>query len=50
MRASPVVLAGLALLAGAVPLAAQAPSRIEGSDVVAVSYPEFFDTLNRLIA
>lgn len=31
-------------------LAAQGPSRIEGSDAVAISYPGFFDTLQRLIA
>jgi 3-phosphoshikimate 1-carboxyvinyltransferase len=31
-------------------LAAQAPSRIEGADVVAVSYPDFFDTLARLVS
>jgi 3-phosphoshikimate 1-carboxyvinyltransferase len=31
-------------------LAAEAPSRIEGADVVAVSYPTFFDTLRRLAA
>jgi 3-phosphoshikimate 1-carboxyvinyltransferase len=30
-------------------LAAEAPSRIEGADVVAVSYPGFFDTLDRLV-
>jgi 3-phosphoshikimate 1-carboxyvinyltransferase len=31
-------------------LAARSPSRIEGSDVVVISYPEFFETLDRLIA
>jgi 3-phosphoshikimate 1-carboxyvinyltransferase len=31
-------------------LGAKGPSRIEGSDVVAVSYPDFFETLDRLIA
>jgi 3-phosphoshikimate 1-carboxyvinyltransferase len=31
-------------------LTAESPSRIEGSDVVAISYPEFFDTLHRLVA
>jgi 3-phosphoshikimate 1-carboxyvinyltransferase len=31
-------------------LAAAAPSRIEGADVVAVSYPAFFATLDRLVA
>jgi 3-phosphoshikimate 1-carboxyvinyltransferase len=31
-------------------LAAQAPSRIEGSDAVVISYPGFFDTLQRLLA
>jgi 3-phosphoshikimate 1-carboxyvinyltransferase len=31
-------------------LAAEAPSRIEGADVVAISYPGFFDTLDRLVA
>lgn len=31
-------------------LAARGPSRIVGSDVVAISYPDFFDTLHRLVA
>ena len=31
-------------------LAAEAPSTIEGADVVAVSYPGFFETLHRLVA
>jgi 3-phosphoshikimate 1-carboxyvinyltransferase len=31
-------------------LGADAPSRIEGSEAVAISYPEFFATLERLIA
>lgn len=31
-------------------LSAEAPSRIEGADVVAISYPGFFDTLARLVA
>jgi 3-phosphoshikimate 1-carboxyvinyltransferase len=31
-------------------LSATGPSRIEGSDVVAISYPEFFDALHRLVA
>jgi 3-phosphoshikimate 1-carboxyvinyltransferase len=31
-------------------LAAQNPSRIEGSDAVGISYPGFFDTLRRLLA
>ncbi|MGE0450246.1 MAG: 3-phosphoshikimate 1-carboxyvinyltransferase [Vicinamibacterales bacterium] len=31
-------------------LAARGPSRIEGSDAVVISYPGFFDTLQRLIA
>lgn len=31
-------------------LAGQAPSRIEGADVVAISYPGFFETLDRLVA
>jgi 3-phosphoshikimate 1-carboxyvinyltransferase len=31
-------------------LAAETPSRIEGADVVAISYPGFFDTLDRLVA
>lgn len=31
-------------------LAATAPSRIEGADVVAISYPAFFSTLQRLVA
>ena len=31
-------------------LAARAPSRIEGSDAVAVSYPGFFETLDGLVA
>jgi 3-phosphoshikimate 1-carboxyvinyltransferase len=30
-------------------LAARGPSRIEGADAVAISYPEFFDTLQRLV-
>jgi 3-phosphoshikimate 1-carboxyvinyltransferase len=30
-------------------LAARAPSRIDGSDAVGISYPGFFDTLDRLI-
>jgi 3-phosphoshikimate 1-carboxyvinyltransferase len=31
-------------------LAAEGPSRIEGSDVVGISYPEFFRTLDRLVS
>lgn len=31
-------------------LAAERPSRIEGADAVVISYPGFFDTLQRLIA
>jgi 3-phosphoshikimate 1-carboxyvinyltransferase len=31
-------------------LAATGPSTIEGADAVGISYPEFFDTLDRLIA
>jgi len=31
-------------------LAARGPSRIEGADSVAISYPGFFDALDRLIA
>jgi len=31
-------------------LAATSPSRIEGSDAVAISYPGFFETLDRLVA
>jgi 3-phosphoshikimate 1-carboxyvinyltransferase len=31
-------------------LAARAPSRIEGADAVAISYPDFFATLDRLVA
>jgi 5-enolpyruvylshikimate-3-phosphate synthase len=31
-------------------LAADQPSTIEGADVVAISYPEFFATLRRLVA
>ena len=31
-------------------LAARSPSRIEGADAVAVSYPDFFETLGRLVA
>ncbi len=31
-------------------LAARGPSRIEGAEVVAISYPEFFATLQRLVA
>jgi 3-phosphoshikimate 1-carboxyvinyltransferase len=30
-------------------LAARGPSRIEGADAVAISYPDFFDTLQRLV-
>jgi len=30
-------------------LAAQAPSRIEGSDAVVISYPGFFDALEQLV-
>jgi len=30
-------------------LAARSPSRIDGSDVVAISYPGFFETLDRLV-
>ncbi len=31
-------------------LAAQGPSRVEGADAVVISYPAFFDTLQRLVA
>ena len=31
-------------------LAAQGPSRIEGAEVVSISYPGFFETLDRLVA
>jgi 5-enolpyruvylshikimate-3-phosphate synthase len=31
-------------------LAARAPSQIEGSDAVAISYPGFFATLEKLVA
>jgi len=31
-------------------LAAEGPSRIEGADVVAISYPDFFRTLDRLVS
>ena len=31
-------------------LAAQGPSRIEGADAVVISYPGFFETLERLVA
>jgi 3-phosphoshikimate 1-carboxyvinyltransferase len=31
-------------------LAARSPSRIEGADAVGISYPSFFETLERLIA
>jgi 3-phosphoshikimate 1-carboxyvinyltransferase len=31
-------------------LSARSPSRIEGADIVAISYPGFFDTLDRLVA
>jgi len=31
-------------------LAGRAPSRIEGSDAVVISYPGFFETLDRLVA
>jgi 5-enolpyruvylshikimate-3-phosphate synthase len=30
-------------------LAAEQPSTIDGSDVVAISYPGFFETLGRLV-
>ena len=30
--------------------AGRAPSRIDGSDAVAISYPGFFETLDRLVA
>jgi 3-phosphoshikimate 1-carboxyvinyltransferase len=30
-------------------LAARSPSRVEGADAVAVSYPRFFETLDRLV-
>jgi 3-phosphoshikimate 1-carboxyvinyltransferase len=31
-------------------LGAQQPSRIDGADAVGISYPQFFDTLDRLVA
>ena len=31
-------------------LAGRAPSRIDGSDAVVISYPGFWDTLERLVA
>jgi 5-enolpyruvylshikimate-3-phosphate synthase len=31
-------------------LSAEGPSTIEGAEVVGVSYPGFFETLNRLVA
>jgi 3-phosphoshikimate 1-carboxyvinyltransferase len=31
-------------------LGAEGPSRIDGAEAVAISYPEFFDTLHRLVA
>jgi len=31
-------------------LAASGPSTIDGADVVAISYPGFFDTLTQLVA
>jgi 3-phosphoshikimate 1-carboxyvinyltransferase len=31
-------------------LAAQGPSRIEEAEAVAISYPDFFRTLERLVA
>jgi 5-enolpyruvylshikimate-3-phosphate synthase len=31
-------------------LAGRSPSRILGADSVAISYPSFFDTLDRLVA
>jgi 3-phosphoshikimate 1-carboxyvinyltransferase len=31
-------------------LSATGPSRIDGSDAVVISYPGFFDTLQRLVA
>ena len=30
-------------------LGAEAPSRIDGADSVAISYPGFFETLDRLV-
>jgi 3-phosphoshikimate 1-carboxyvinyltransferase len=30
-------------------LSATGPSRIEGADAVAISYPQFFETLDRLV-
>ena len=40
----------LAMAFAVAALAARAPSRIEGADAVAVSYPGFFTTLDRLVA
>jgi 5-enolpyruvylshikimate-3-phosphate synthase len=31
-------------------LAAEGPSRIDGADAVVISYPGFFETLQRLVA
>jgi 3-phosphoshikimate 1-carboxyvinyltransferase len=31
-------------------LAAEGPSRIDGADAVVISYPDFFNTLERLVA
>jgi 5-enolpyruvylshikimate-3-phosphate synthase len=31
-------------------LAAQGPSRIDGSEAVVISYPDFFTTLGQLVA
>jgi 3-phosphoshikimate 1-carboxyvinyltransferase len=39
----------LAMAFAVAALAARAPSRIEGADAVVVSYPGFFETLDRLV-
>ena len=40
----------MAMAFAVVALAARAPSRIEGSDAVVISYPDFFNALHRLVA
>ena len=44
-----IVALPLAMAFAIAALGARGPSRIEGSDVVAISYPGFFDTLQRLV-
>lgn len=40
----------LAMAFAVAALSARSPSRIEGADAVAISYPGFFDTLDRLVS